>query len=51
MKPNKTENAGKAALATVLAAFGVAAKKYGPVVAEKAKEIIPAILKIILKKG
>lgn len=51
MNPKKSENAGKAALATVLAALGVAAKKYGPVITEKAKEAIPAIIKIVLRRG
>ena len=55
MNPNKSENGGKVALAAVLAALGVAAKKFGPVVAEKAKEkakeVIPAIIKIVLRRG
>ena len=55
MNPKKAETGGKVALAALLAALGVAAKKYGPVVAEKAKdkakEAIPAIIKIVLRRG
>ena len=51
MKPNNSENAGKATLAIVLVALGTAAKKYGPVVVEKAKKIIPIIFKKVLRRG
>ena len=51
MNPTKTEKGGKVVLATVLVALGTAAKKYGPVVVEKAKETIPIILKSIFKRG
>ena len=51
MNPKTAETGGKVALAAVLAALGVAAKKYGPVVAEKTKEAIPAIIKIVLRRG
>ena len=51
MKPNKSEKAGKAVLVVALAALGAAAKKFGPVVAEKAKEVIPVIMKIVFRRG
>ena len=51
MNPNKSETGGKVALATVLAALGVAAKKYGPLVFEKAKETLPALIKIVHRRG
>ena len=51
MNPNKSEKAGKAALVAALAALGAAARKYGPVVAKKAKEVIPVIMKIVFRRG
>ena len=50
MNPKNVETGGKVAFVAVLSALGVAAKKYGPVVAEKAKEAIPAIIKIVLRR-
>ena len=51
MNPKKSEKTGKSLIAAAAAAVVVAAAKYVPVVAEKAKEAIPAIIKIVFRRG